>query len=123
MVHEAQLLAHFSDQSKYSKRLCFEYRSVKCNFTHRPPQFNFGKLIYMYNPSEIKGFCLKSCHLRPSCNLFTNVMQLSGTNLPCDTVPEAPILDGKTFCSGLQTPIFGKKILQKYPKYQRPHAI
>ena len=35
-MHEALLFAHCSDQSKNSKCLCFEYRSVKCNFAPRP---------------------------------------------------------------------------------------
>ena len=32
----------------------------------------------MYNPGEITSFCSKSCNLRPSSNLFTNVMQNQG---------------------------------------------
>ena len=32
----------------------------------------------MYNPEEITSFCSKSCNLRPSSNLFTNVMQNQG---------------------------------------------
>ena len=36
----------------------------------------------MYSPGEIKGFSLESCYLRPSFNLFMNVMQSLGSDLP-----------------------------------------
>ena len=32
----------------------------------------------MYNSEEIESFCTKSCYLRPSSNLFMNVMQYLG---------------------------------------------
>ena len=35
----------------------------------------------MYNPGEVKGFCPKSCYLRPSSNFFMNVMQKPGPDL------------------------------------------
>ena len=44
----------------------------------------------MYNPGEIKAFCLKSCYLRLSFNLCMNVMQQLGSNLPYDTQCQGP---------------------------------
>ena len=35
-----------------------------------PPKFNFCQPIQMYNPGEIKGYCLISFYHRPSSNLF-----------------------------------------------------
>ena len=52
----------------------------------------------MYNlGGEIKGFCFKSCYLKPLSNLFMNVNQQPGTDLPHGTVPGAPRSEGKTF--------------------------
>ena len=52
----------------------------------------------MCNPGEIKGFCSKSGYLRPSSNLFVNVMQKPGADLPYGSrVPGAPLSDGKIF--------------------------
>ena len=53
--------------------------------------------IYMFNPGEIKGFCPKSCYLKPSSNLVLNVMQPPGPDLQYGSVPRAPHSDGKTF--------------------------
>ena len=41
----------------------------------RTPLNQFLKPILTYNQGEIKGFCPKSCYLRPSSKLFMNVMQ------------------------------------------------
>ena len=51
----------------------------------------------MFNPGEIKGFCPKSCYIRPSSNLLMNVMQYPGLDLLYGTVPWVPISDGKIF--------------------------
>ena len=77
----------------------------------RAPQFIFCQLIYRWNLGEIKGFCPKSCYLRPTCNLFINVIQQQGPDLPHGTEPGAPLSDDKTFF--WSSPIFGEKILQK----------
>ena len=39
------------------------------------PSIQFSQPIEMYNLGEIKEFCYESCYLRPSSNLFMNVMQ------------------------------------------------
>ena len=64
----------------------------------------------MHNPSEIKGFYPKSCQLRPSSNLFRNVMQQPGTDLTYGTVRSGKIffgfhlyLAGK-YCKKLKVP-------------------
>ena len=85
------------------------------------PQFNFCQQIYMRDLGEIKGFCSKSCYLRPSFNLVINVMQLPGADSPYGTVPGAPLSDSKTFFG--PSPMFGRKILRKFPKYHGPHAM
>ena len=54
---------------------------------------------FMRNRSEIKGFCSKSCYLRPSSNLFINVMQQSEPDLTYGTVPGAQLSDVRTFFS------------------------
>ena len=41
----------------------------------RAPSIRFCELIVMYNSGKIKGFCSKTCYLRPSSNLFMNVVQ------------------------------------------------
>ena len=75
----------------------------------------------MHNPGEITGFGPKSCYLRPSSNPFMNVMQQPGPNLPNDTVPGAPRSDGETF---FDLHLYaGRKMSQKFPKYQGPRAI
>ena len=50
----------------------------------------------MYYPAEIKGFYFKSCYLGLSSNLFKNVMQQPGRDLPNGAVPGALRSDGKT---------------------------
>ena len=85
-----------------------------------PPQFNFCQLIYMCNPGEIKGFYSKSCYLRPWSNLFMNVMQQPGLDLPYGTVPGPCSQMVRLFWSSF---IFGEKSLQKSSKYQGYHAV
>ena len=51
----------------------------------------------MYNPSESNGFYSESCYFRLSSNLFINIMQYPGSDLPYDTVPGVPRSNGKTF--------------------------
>ena len=41
-------------------------------------------------PGKFKGFCSKSCNLRPSCNVFMNVMQQPGPDFSYGTVPLGP---------------------------------
>ena len=71
----------------------------------------------MYNPVKLGSFCPKSCFLRFSSYLFMNVMQQPGSDLPYDTVkgPRAQKLRLFWF-----SPIFGRKMLQKPPKFQGP---
>ena len=64
----------------------------------------------MYNLSEIKGFCIKSRYIKPSSNLFMNVMQYLWPDLLYGTLPGALRSDGKSFFwSSL---IFGRKMLR-----------
>ena len=72
----------------------------------------------MYNPGEINGFCLKSCYLRLLSDLFMNVMQQPEPDLLYSTDPRVPRSDGKTFF--WSSPTFGRKMLRKSPKCQRP---
>ena len=62
----------------------------------------------MYILGEVKIFRPKSCYLRPLSNLFINVMQKPGPDLPYGRVLEAPCSDGKTFFRPL--PILGRKM-------------
>ena len=61
----------------------------------------------MYNPGEFEGFCPKSCYLRPLSNLFMNVMQLQGPDLPLGTVT-GPRAQTARFFSGLHLYLAGR---------------
>ena len=66
------------------------------------------------------GFCPKSCYRRPSCNLFMNVVQLPGANLPHGIVPGAPLLDGETFF--LFSLIFGMRFCENFRSTRHRHS-
>ena len=65
--------------------------------TKGPPLIRFFQPIQMHNPGVSKGFCSKRCYLRPLSDLFMNVMQKPGSDLPYDIVPGAPSSDAQTF--------------------------
>ena len=53
-----------------------------------PPSIQFCRPIYMYNLGEIKGFCTKTCNVRPSSNLFLcnnqgRIYHLAQCQAPC----------------------------------------
>ena len=50
-----------------------------------------------------------------------NAMQQLGPDLPYGTVPGAPRSDGWDFF--LSSPVFGRKMLQKSQKFQKPRAM
>ena len=86
----------------------------------RTPLILFFPTNLKYNQGEIKSFCPKNCYLKPSSKLFTNVMPKPAPYLPYGTAPELSAQMVGLFWSSL---MFGRKMLQKSPKCQGPHAM
>ena len=65
------------------------------------------------NNNNNKGFFRKICYLRPSSNLFVNViMQSPGPDLLYVTMPGSPLSERRNFLV-FTLPIFGRKMLRK----------